>query len=209
MLLFVYVETLLLQVALLITAAAAVSNHVPWLMAWRFWSSVWLWLSALLERVALLLGNLLRKLATMVLFQLFVPDQLLVQIWWDLIAAPPDQVIFVKAASNELLMINVDLICVIVEGKLNPFGVCTIDEAMLGLQISCLAGFHRTTTLDLAIDNRAILLSRCFNTRPSRLLFRRLSPAELLRSELRRLFQLMRAIVECGSTCAVIVLRGS
>ena len=106
-------------------------------------------------------------------------------------------------------MINVDLICVIVEGELNPFGVCTIDEAMLGLQISCLAGFHRTTTLDLAIDNRAILLSRCFNTRPSRLLFRRLSPAELLRSELRRLFQLMRAIVECGSTCAVIVLRGS
>ena len=115
-----------------------------------------------------------------------------------------------KAASNELLMINVDLICVIVEGKLNPFGVCSIDEAMLGLQISCLAGFHRTTTLDLAIDNRAILLlSRCFNTRPSRLLFWCLSPAELLRSELRRLFQLMRAIVECGSTCAVIVLRGS
>ena len=107
-------------------------------------------------------------------------------------------------------MINVDLICVIVEGKLNPFGVCSIDEAMLGLQISCLAGFDRTTTLDLAIDNRAILLlSRCFNTRPSRLLFWCLSPAELLRSELRRLFQLMRAIVECGSTCAVIVLRGS
>ena len=93
-------------------------------------------LEGVLAHLVLLICQLLNEL---VILHLLILNQLLVQARRDLIAAPPDHVVFeVSCGCNHSLLLARLVLRVITDCKLYALRVRTIDEAVLGLKVRLL-----------------------------------------------------------------------
>ena len=138
--------------------------------------------SARLERVmaclVLLIRQLFNELVTLDFLHLFVLNQLLVQARRDLIAAPPDHVVFeISSGRNYSLLLARLILRVIAHCKLNTLRVSTVDEAVLGLKVRFLRAIilrSRNGISRFRNTDGLTILEGGFDPRASRLLFGRL-----------------------------------
>ena len=89
----------------------------------------------------------------LVILHLLVLNQLLVQARRDLIAAPPDQVVFeVSCGCNHSLLLARLILRVITDCKLYALRVRTIDEAVLGLKVRFFRTIQRSCNVKVDIS---------------------------------------------------------